>query len=151
MCIRDSPYGDFASTQTYVRLQELGDENPLTVNRIMYTIHKKDARLIKNIGSKRFGMQLLLRGIYIHNDLFYIHVSLSNSSNVNFDIDHIRFRIADRKVAKRTALQETFVEPVRAYNAVPYTHLDVYKRQPERTCGAGAIPVVCGSIKRTGA
>lgn len=63
-------------------------------------------------------MQLLLRGIYIHNDLFYIHVSLSNSSNVNFDIDHIRFRIADRKVAKRTALQETFVEPVRAYNAI---------------------------------
>ena len=59
-----------------------------------------------------------MRGIYIHNDLFYIHVSLSNSSNVNFDIDHIRFRIADRKVAKRTALQETFVEPVRAYNAI---------------------------------
>ena len=117
--LHKDPYGDFASTQTYVRLQELGDENPLTVNRIMYTIHKKDARLIKNIGSKRFGMQLLLRGIYIHNDLFYIHVSLSNSSNVNFDIDHIRFRIADRKVAKRTALQETFVEPVHIMRSQP--------------------------------
>ena len=116
--LHKDPYGDFAKDQMYVRLKELGDENPLTVNRIMYTIFKKDVRLMKNVGSKRFGMQLLLKGIYIHDDLFYFHTVLKNSSNVNFDIDRVRFRVADRKVAKRTALQETFVDPVRMYNEI---------------------------------
>lgn len=116
--LHKDPCSDFAKDQMYVRLKELGDENPLTVNRIMYTIFRKDVRLIKNLGSKRFGMQLLLKGIYIHDDLFYFHSAFKNSSNVNFDIDRIRFRIADRKVAKRTALQETFVDPVRVYNEI---------------------------------
>lgn len=116
--LHKDPYSDSARKQTYVRLKELGDENPLTVNRIMFTIFKKDVRLMKHAGSKRFGMQLLLKGIYVHEDLFYFHSVLRNSSKVNFDIERVRFRIADRKVAKRTALQETFVEPVRIYNAI---------------------------------
>lgn len=116
--LHKDPYSPFASKQMYVRLQELGDENPLTVNRIMYSIFKKDAKLIKNIGSMRFGVQFLLKGIYVQGDLFYLHTSIKNLSNVNFDIDRIRFRIADRKVAKRTALQETFIEPVRVYNEI---------------------------------
>lgn len=116
--LHKDPYSDFAASQMYVRLKELGDENPLTVNRIMYTIYKKDVRLVKNLGSKRFGVQLLLKGIYIHDDLFYFHTALRNTSNVNFDIDRVRFRIADRKVAKRTALQETFIDPVREQNTI---------------------------------
>ena len=33
-----------------------------------------------------------------------------------FDIDFIRIKIVDKKVAKRTAIQETVMYPVRAYN-----------------------------------
>ena len=99
--LHKDPYGPFASRQTYVRLSELGDETPLVVNRIMYTIYKRDARHIKTVGSKRFGVQLLLKGIYVQDELFYFHTSLRNLSNVDYDIDRVRFRIADRKVAKR--------------------------------------------------
>ena len=110
------PYGPFASRQTYVRLSELGDETPLVVNRIMYTLYKKNKRDIRHIGCKKYGIQTLLKGLYINNDLLYLHTSLRNSSDISFDIDYIRFKVVDKKVAKRTAMQENFIEPVRTYN-----------------------------------
>lgn len=116
--LHKDPYGPFASRQTYVRLSELGDETPLVVNRIMYSIYKRDARHIKTVGSKRFGVQLLLKGIYVQDELFYFHTSLRNFSRVDYDIDRVRFRIADRKVAKRTAVQEVVIEPVCRFNEI---------------------------------
>ena len=112
------PYSPMADRQMYVRMAELGGESPLMVNRIMYSIVRDDRRQIKTIGSKRFGIQLLLRGIYVYNDLIFLHTSLKNLSKIPFDIDRIRFRIADRKVARRTAVQETVIEPVRVFNTI---------------------------------
>ena len=39
-----------------------------------------------------------------------------NQSNVPFDVDYITFKIVDKKVAKRTAMQEQVLFPLRAYN-----------------------------------
>lgn len=82
----------------------------------MYTVHRLDRRDVKHIGCRQFGMQALLKGIYVHKDLLFLHVSLANSSHVPFDIDFVRFKVVDKKVAKRTAQQETYIEPVRALN-----------------------------------
>ena len=95
---------------------ELGGETPLVVNRIMYTLYKKNKRDIRHIGCKKYGIQTLLKGLYINNDLLYLHTSLRNTSDISFDIDYIRFKVVDKKVAKRTAMQENFIEPVRTYN-----------------------------------
>ena len=35
-----------------------------------------------------------------------------------FDTDFIRFKIVDKKTAKRTAIQETVIDPVRSYNEI---------------------------------
>ena len=48
----------------------------------------------------------------------YFHTELKNSSNVPFNIDYISFRIVDKKVAKRTAIQEQSIAPLRAYNQI---------------------------------
>ena len=101
-----------------IYLQELGCESPLLVKLIMQSIYKNDRREIKHIGCKRFGVQYLLKGIYVHNDLLYFHLQLKNSSNVPFNVDYLTFKITDKKVAKRTAIQEQVVWPVRAYNNV---------------------------------
>ena len=116
--LRDNPEGGFAGDRMFVKLKELGGETPLVVNRIMYTLYKKNKRDIKHIGCKRFGVQYLLKGIYVHNDLLYFHLQLKNSSNVPFNVDYLTFKITDKKVAKRTAIQEQVVWPVRAYNNV---------------------------------
>lgn len=101
-----------------VQVTELGREDPALIRKVMYTIYQRNRRDVKHIGSREFGMTALLRGIYVHRDLLFLHISLANASNVPFDVDFIRFRIVDKKVAKRTAQQETTIEPVRTYSAL---------------------------------
>lgn len=99
-----------------IYLQELGSESPKLVSLIMKSIWKNNNREVKHIGSKSFGIQYLLRGLYTHNGLLYFHTQIRNSSHVPFDIDFIVFKIVDKKVAKRTAIQEQIIFPLRAYN-----------------------------------
>jgi conjugative transposon TraN protein len=98
-----------------IYLKELGNESPKIVNLIMKSIYKGDKREIRHIGSKRFGIQLLLKGIYIYNDFLYFHIQTKNTSQVPFDMDFTRIKIVDKKIAKRTAIQEQVIYPVRAY------------------------------------
>lgn len=99
-----------------IYMQELGQESPLLVKLIMQSIYKNNDREIKHIGCKRFGIQHTLKGIYTHNGLLYFHLQLKNSSNVPFNVDFITFKIVDKQVAKRTAIQEQVIWPLRAYN-----------------------------------
>lgn len=108
--------GNGSPAGSVVRVSELGEEDPVIISSLMYTIHRLDRRDVKHIGSRQFGMQAVLKGIYVHKDLLFLNVFLANSSHVPFDIDFVRFKIIDKKVAKRTAQQETFIEPVRSLN-----------------------------------
>lgn len=55
--------------------------------------------------------------MYTQDDVFFFPLHLANSSNINYDVDFIKFYIRDKKVAKRTAIQESEVTPVFVYNA----------------------------------
>src|SRR3712207_5009438 len=99
-----------------VYLKELGSESPTLVRLIMKSIHKENRRTIKHIGSKAFGIQYLLKGLFSHNGLLYFHTERRNKSNVPFDIDFITCKIVDKKVAKQAAMQEQVLLPLRAYN-----------------------------------
>ena len=99
-----------------IYMNELGQESPLLVKLIMQSIYKNDRREIKHIGSKRFGVQYTLKGIYTHNGLLYFHLQLKNSSHIPFNVNYITFKIVDKKVAKRTAIQEQVIWPLRAHN-----------------------------------
>ena len=97
-----------------IYLQELGCESPKLVQLINRSIHKENRRHVKHIGSKAFGIQYLLRGLYTHNGLLYFHTQIRNSSNVPFEVDFVTFKIVDKKVMKRTAIQENIIFPLRA-------------------------------------
>ena len=99
-----------------IYLKELGSESPMLVRLIMKSIHKQNKREVKHIGCKRFGIQYLLKGIYTHNGLLYFHTEIKNQSNVPFDVDYITWKIVDKKVMKRTAVQERIILPLRAQN-----------------------------------
>ena len=112
-----------------IYLKELGNESPKVVHLIMKSVYESNKREIKHIGSKRFGIQYLLKGIYTYNGFLYFHTQVKNSSNVPFDIDFIRIKIVDKKVAKRTAIQEQVIFPVRAYN----NNIQILGNKSERT------------------
>lgn len=101
-----------------IYLTELDNESPRLVQLIMKSVHENDKRRIRHIGSKRFGVQFLLKGMYTHSDLLYFHTQVKNTSHVPFDVDFITFKIVDKKVVKRTAMQEQVIYPLRAYNYV---------------------------------
>ncbi|WP_369809667.1 conjugative transposon protein TraN [uncultured Duncaniella sp.] len=105
-----------------IYLEKLGQESPMLVKLIMKSIYKQNKREIKHIGSKCFGVQFLLKSIYVNNGLLYFHTELKNTSNIAFDIDYVMFKIVDKKVVKRTAMQEQVVEPLRAQNYVTVVH-----------------------------
>ena len=112
-----------------IYLKELGSESPVLVRLVMKSIWKENKRRMKHIGSKSFGIQFLLKGIYTHNGLLYFHTEIKNSSNVPFDVDFITWKIVDKKVAKRTAIQEQVIQPLRTQNFV----LNVAGNSKERT------------------
>ena len=109
---------DFSHTRMNIYFRELAGESPLLVKLIMQSIYKEDRREIRHLGCKRFGVQFLLKSVHSHNGLFYFHTETRNRSNVAFRTDFIRFKIVDKKVPKRTAIQERVIDPVRSYNEV---------------------------------
>jgi conjugative transposon TraN protein len=112
-----------------IYMTDLKNESPRVVNLIMKSIHGADRKEIRHIGSNRFGIQYLLKGIYSYNDMLYFHTQLKNSSHLPFDVDFIRMKIVDKKQAKRTAIQETVIRPVRAYRYL----LQIPGKKSERT------------------
>lgn len=112
-----------------IYLKELRSESPRVVYLINRAIYKDNKRHIKHIGGKRFGIQYTLKGIYSHNNLLYLHTQIKNSTNVPFDIDFVRMKVVDKKVTKRTAIQEMVIYPLRAYNFMT----TVGANQTERT------------------
>jgi len=101
-----------------IYLSELGDESPKSIQLAMAEIYRSSRKTVKHVKSKQFGIEYLLRGIFSHNGMLYLHTEIKNTSDIPFDLDFIVFKIVDKKVAKRTAIQETIIKPVRAYNFV---------------------------------
>ena len=117
-----------------IYLTELDNESPRLVRLIMKSVYERDKRRIRHIGCKRFGVQFLLKGLYSHGGLLYFHTQIKNTSHVPFDVDFVTFKIADKKLVKRTAMQEQVVYPLRAYNYV--TRVDGRKTE----CTVFALP-----------
>ncbi|WP_156308898.1 conjugative transposon protein TraN [Sphingobacterium endophyticum] len=98
-----------------VLFEELGNNSPSLAGLLLETIYNKDKRIVKHIGAKSFGIQFILKGIYIHNGKYYFHTELRNRTNVPFQIDFINFKVVDKKVAKRTVVQERPMILLRTY------------------------------------
>jgi conjugative transposon TraN protein len=56
-------------------------------------------------------MVMRLNNIYAVGDYFFIDYSLDNSTNIRFDIDEIRVKLADKKVSKATNAQVIELKP----------------------------------------
>ena len=111
-----------------VLLEATGRERPAVVKKTLndiYRLNRTEMRLRK----KHYGIETEVQGIYVRNDVIYIHLSLYNNSNISFEVEDLHFRIEDRKAAKRTAQQQTPLELLRVCNDL---HV-VRARQRQRT------------------
>lgn len=105
-----------ASAEGWVLLQEVGREKPAIVKRVLSDIYRQSRIDVKGVRTKKYGIGVEVLGIYVHNDVIYIHTMISNETNISFEVDARQFIVADRKLAKRTAQQQTPLEILRVCN-----------------------------------
>lgn len=75
----------------------------------------KEKRMLHAIHDYKYKIQFRLHGIYIKGDIVFYQMKIKNHSNINYDIDMLRFFIHDEKRFKRTASQEIEIQPLYVY------------------------------------
>lgn len=80
------------------------------MNRFARRIWNSPARY-HNVASKAHRMVMRLNNIYAVGDYFFLDFSIDNSTNIRFDIDEIRVKLADKKVSKATNTQVIELTP----------------------------------------
>jgi conjugative transposon TraN protein len=63
---------------------------------------------------RKYKISLQLQGLFIEDAVIFLKIELNNRSNINYDVDMLRFYIRDKKKAKRTATQEIELTPLYA-------------------------------------
>ncbi|WP_194975865.1 conjugative transposon protein TraN [Aquiflexum lacus] len=63
-------------------------------------------RTIGGVRDHRFGMDLTLKGIYIHEDRLFFQLEINNRTFIKYDVGQFRVYIRDLRKTKRTASQE---------------------------------------------
>lgn len=71
-----------------------------------------DERFYYGIRAKDGQAKARLEGVYLHGNLLFLRVVLSNQAAIPYELDFIRFSVRDRKTTRRTARQETEITPV---------------------------------------
>ena len=66
---------------------------------------------IRNVATKAHRMVMRLNNIYSVGDYFFIDFSIENKTNIRFDIDEIRVKLVDKKLAKATNAQTIELTP----------------------------------------
>lgn len=65
----------------------------------------------RNVASKAHRMVMRMNNIYAVGDYFFIDFSVENKTNIRFDIDEIRVKLADKKLSKATNAQVVELMP----------------------------------------
>ena len=104
------------ASESRVLLREVGREKPATVKRMLSDIYRQNRTDVKGIRTKKYGIEVEVLGIYVFNDVIYIHSCISNDTNISFEVDARHFIVADRKLTKRTAQQQSTLEILRVCN-----------------------------------
>ena len=86
---------------------------------------------IRNIATKAHRMTMRLNNIYSVGEYFFIDFSIENQTNIRFDIDEIRVKLADKKTTKATNAQVIELTPGTSAGG----EQDVPARLPECGCG----------------
>lgn len=70
------------------------------------------------IGTTLKKVYLAINNVYVHQDKLYFVVSVGNSSQINYDINFIKFYTVDKKKLKKASRQEVEKMPLFSFNSI---------------------------------
>lgn len=80
----------------------------------MYTYARKiwnSPARFRDVSSRGNRLRMRLNNIYACGEYFFIDFSISNHTNIRFDIDEIRLKLSDKKITKATNSQTIELKP----------------------------------------
>ena len=106
-----------AVTDKEIQLQERQAYNNPAVSMStedMYSYARKiwnSPAQYRDVSIKQHKMVMRLNNIYSVGDYFFLDFSINNKTNIRFDIDELRIKLADKKVSKATNNQIIELKP----------------------------------------
>lgn len=70
---------------------------------------------IKHVRDRKYGLSLVLDGIYVKSDVLFFRYRLKNTTAIRYEIGSMRFYIRDKEKIKRTAEQDKETLPAYTY------------------------------------
>jgi conjugative transposon TraN protein len=77
--------------------------------RICETVLMKKSRNKRSVEKNKISVTL--NNIYVLYDHYFLDISVKNDSNIDFEIDQIRFKVEDEKITKATNFQQLEINP----------------------------------------
>lgn len=113
----DADKTDEKNTQTIVNPGFAGDtnENP---SRWKSACEKLAERKMEYpiAAFSRANIDFSVDKIYVSKDKFFVKIIAQNKSNIDFDIDFIKFLVKNRRKIKRASQQEIYMDPLFVFN-----------------------------------
>lgn len=66
----------------------------------------------RNVASRAHRMVMRVNNIYAVGEYFFVDFSVENKTNIRFDIDELRVKLADKKMSKATNTQMVELTPI---------------------------------------
>jgi conjugative transposon TraN protein len=86
------------------------------IRELSLTERFRNIKRMKSIDRSSIAKMIAKVGkVYVSGDSFLFKLHLENHSNINYDIDFVRFYIRDLKTAKRTVTQERELYPIEQF------------------------------------
>ena len=109
----DNPASQIYSSDKSVKLEKGVNSKVLLDICQRIRNHSKGRTFAKKRKNK---MSLHVKGIYISDDMIFYRINIRNNSNIDYDVQSLKFFINDKQRVKRTASQEFESIPVFVYN-----------------------------------
>lgn len=102
----------------YSELRSLMDPEKVLTKADMYDYAGKmfvQKKKYYDVSTTAKRLKATLNNIYTVDKYFFIDLSLKNRSNIQFDIDQIRFKIEDKRMTRATNSQSVEIKPIVSY------------------------------------
>ncbi|WP_409415813.1 conjugative transposon protein TraN [Flavobacterium sp. PS2] len=100
--------------EIYFSDESLNDQDVQEYSKLAFYDKKK----LRGEKESNYDIDFVLNGIFIRDAVMYYRIKITNNSNINYEINQLRFFIRDSKKVKRTASQEIEITPIYILNNV---------------------------------
>lgn len=96
-----------------LEISEIGLSRSQMKNLALGLLTKSVRRPVRSTGDH--GVEIAVNGISTLGDYIFLDVSFTNTSNLSYNIDELRFFIEDKKITKATNVQTVEIKPLWQY------------------------------------